>query len=131
MVYKRQVARYADSNGLDENLAPGNAFRYRDWVVKALNQDLPYNRFVQYQIAGDLLPAANDAERADMLTATGYLSLGPKVLAEQDKPKLVMDIVDEQNEVVSKSVMGGTIPCARCHDHKFDPLSTKETYALA
>ena len=125
------VARYADSNGLDENLAHGNAFRYRDWVVKALNQDLPYNRFVQYQIAGDLLPAANDAERADMLTATGYLSLGPKVLAEQDKPKLVMDIVDEQIEVVSKSVMGVTIACARCHDHKFDPISTKEYYALA
>ena len=125
------VARYADSNGLDENLAHGNAFRYRDWVVKALNQDLPYNRFVQYQVAGDLLPAASDAERADMLTATGYLSLGPKVLAEQDKPKLVMDIVDEQIEVVSKSVMGVTIACARCHDHKFDPISTKEYYALA
>ncbi len=125
------VARYADSNGLDENLAHGNAFRYRDWVVKALNQDLPYDRFVQYQVAGDLMPAASDAERADMLTATGYLSLGPKVLAEQDKPKLVMDIVDEQIEVVSKSVMGVTIACARCHDHKFDPISTKEYYALA
>jgi len=125
------VARYADSNGLDENLAHGNAFRYRDWVVKALNQDLPYNRFVQYQVAGDLMPAASDSERADMLTATGYLSLGPKVLAEQDKPKLVMDIVDEQIEVVSKSVMGVTIACARCHDHKFDPISTKEYYALA
>lgn len=125
------VARYADSNGLDENLAHGNAFRYRDWVVKAINQDLPYDRFVQYQVAGDLLPATSDAERADMLTATGYLSLGPKVLAEQDKPKLVMDIVDEQIEVVSKSVMGVTIACARCHDHKFDPISTKEYYALA
>jgi len=125
------VARYADSNGLDENLAHGNAFRYRDWVVKAINQDLPYDRFVQYQVAGDLMPAASDADRADMLTATGYLSLGPKVLAEQDKPKLVMDIVDEQIEVVSKSVMGVTIACARCHDHKFDPISTKEYYALA
>ena len=125
------VARYADSNGLDENLAHGNAFRYRDWVVKAINQDLPYDRFVQYQVAGDLLPATSDAERGDMLTATGYLSLGPKVLAEQDKPKLVMDIVDEQIEVVSKSVMGVTIACARCHDHKFDPISTKEYYALA
>ena len=125
------VARYADSNGLDENLAHGNAFRYRDWVVKALNQDLPYDRFVQYQVAGDLLAPKTDTERADMLTATGYLSLGPKVLAEQDKPKLVMDIVDEQIEVVSKSVMGVTIACARCHDHKFDPISTKEYYALA
>jgi hypothetical protein len=125
------VARYADSNGLDENLAHGSAWRYRDWVVDALNRDLPYDQFLTHQLAGDLLPARSDDERNGQLTATGFLTLGPKVLAEQDKPKLVMDIVDEQIEVVSKATMGLTISCARCHDHKFDPISTKDYYALA
>lgn len=125
------VARYADSNGLDENLAHGNAYLYRDWVIDAHNRDLPYNEFIQEQIAGDLMPTDDEEERNRRLTATGYLTLGAKVLAEQDKPKLVMDIVDEQIEVVSKSVLGITIACARCHDHKFDPISTKDYYALA
>jgi len=125
------VARYADSNGLDENLAHGNAWRYRDWVVKAHNSDLPYDRFIQYQVAGELVPTRTDEEKLDAITATGFLTLGPKVLAEQDKPKLVMDIVDEQIDVLSKSVLGVTIACARCHDHKFDPISAKDYYALA
>lgn len=125
------VARYADSNGLDENLAFGNAWRYRDYVVKAFNQDKPYNQFITEQLAGDLMPADDDDLRNERLTATGFLSLGPKVLAEQDKPKLVMDIVDEQIEVTSKAFMGLTVACARCHDHKFDPISTKDYYALA
>ncbi|MGC4044494.1 MAG: DUF1549 domain-containing protein [Armatimonas sp.] len=125
------VARYADSNGLDENLAHGYAWRYRDWVVDAINQDLPYNDFLTYQLAGDLLTAPNDDTRNAQITATGFLTLGPKVLAEQDKPKLVMDIIDEQIDVVTKATMGLTVACARCHDHKFDPISTKDYYALA
>ncbi len=125
------VARYADSNGLDENTAHANAWRYRDWVIEALNRDLPYNQFIQQQIAGDLLRTGNEDEDASRLTATGYLVLGPKVLAEPDKEKMVMDIVDEQIEVVTKSVIGLTVACARCHDHKFDPIATKDYYALA
>ncbi|MFM7320595.1 MAG: DUF1553 domain-containing protein, partial [Armatimonadota bacterium] len=125
------VARYADSNGLDENLAHGNAWRYRDWVVAALNRDLPYDRFVQRQVAGELAPMLPGEDPAEAIVATGFLALGPKVLAEQDKPKLVMDIVDEQIDVLSKAVLGVTIACARCHDHKFDPISTKDYYALA
>jgi cytochrome c553 len=125
------VARYADSNGLDENLAFGNAWRYRDYVVKSFNQDKPYNQFILEQLAGDLMPAESDDQRNERLIATGFLSLGPKVLAEQDKPKLVMDIVDEQIEVTSKAFMGLTVACARCHDHKFDPISMKDYYALA
>ncbi len=74
------IARYADSNGLDENLAHGNAWRYRDWVVDALNKDLPYDQFLTQQLAGDLLPGG--PESAGYLTATGFLTLGPKVLAE-------------------------------------------------
>lgn len=125
------VARYADSNGLDENKAFAHAWRYRDYVVRALNTDKPYDQFIQEQLAGDLMPTDDEALRNDRITATGFLTLGAKVLAEQDKPKLVMDIVDEQIEVTSKAVMGLTVSCARCHDHKFDPVSTRDYYALA
>ncbi len=126
------LARYSDSNGLDENLAMAQAWRYRDWVVGALNRDLPYDQFVTQQLAGDLLPRPAD-ERAlgAQLAATGFLVLGPKVLAEQDKQKLVMDTVDEEIDVASKALMGVTMSCARCHDHKFDPWTQRDYYALA
>jgi hypothetical protein len=125
------VARYADSNGLDENKAFAYAWRYRDYVVNAFNRDKPYDAFIKEQLAGDLLPAPNDDIRNEHLTATGFLTLGAKVLAEQDKPKLLMDIVDEQIEVTSKAFLGLTVACARCHDHKFDPIPTRDYYALA
>lgn len=125
------VARYADSNGLDENTAFGNAWRYRDYVIAAFNKDKPYNEFIKEQIAGDLMPTDDPMVRNDRLTATAFMSLGPKVLAEPDKPKLAMDIVDEQIDTTTKSVLGLTMACARCHDHKFDPISTKDYYAIA
>ena len=101
------VARYADSNGLDENIAHPNAFRYRDWVIDAFNADKPYDRFVQEQIAGDLLPAAGDAERFSRTSpGTGFLTLGAKVLAEQDVDKMVIDIVDEQVNVIGRVIPG-------------------------
>ena len=129
--YWLDVVRYADSNGLDENKAFAHAFRYRDYVISAFNQDKPFDRFVTEQLAGDLLPADSEARRNEQTTATGFLVLGAKVLAEQDKPKLVMDVIDEQIEVTSKAFMGLTVACARCHDHKFDPISTRDYYALA
>ncbi len=127
------VARYADSNGLDENLAIANAWRYRDWVVRAINSDLPYDRFLTLQIAGDLAggEGESDRDRRDRLIATGFLAIGPKMLAEQDKEKLRMDTVDEQVDVASKAFLGLTVACARCHDHKFDPISTEDYYAMA
>jgi mono/diheme cytochrome c family protein len=125
------VARYADSNGLDENKAFAHAYHYRDYVIAAYNKDKPYDLFIKEQLAGDLLRADTDALRNEHITATGFLVLGPKVLAEQDKPKFVMDIVDEQIEVTTKAFMGLTVACARCHDHKFDPIPTKDYYALA
>ena len=126
------VARYADSNGLDENTAFGNAWRYRDWVVRAFNQDLPYDEFVRMQLAGDLLPEPADPDAAvDNLVATGFLSLGPKVLAEPDKEKMLIDIVDEQVDVVTKAFLAQTVGCARCHDHKFDPVTHADYYAMA
>ncbi len=125
------VARYADSNGLDENIAHGNAWRYRDYVVASLNSDKPYRQFVREQLAGDLLPAASDAQRAELYVATGFLAIGPKVLAEPDKTKMEMDIIDEQIDTVGKALLGLTLGCARCHDHKFDPIETADYYALA
>jgi cytochrome c553/mono/diheme cytochrome c family protein len=125
------VARYADSNGLDENVAHGNAWRYRDYVVQAFNADKPFDRFVVEQIAGDLLPAMNEDERNECLIATGFLSIGPKVLAEVNMPKMRMDIVDEQIDTVGRVFMGMTFGCARCHDHKFDPIQTADYYGLA
>jgi len=121
------VARYADSNGLDENVAHGNAWRYRDYVVDAFNQDKPLDRFLIEQIAGDLLPEASQETK----TATGFLTLGAKVLAERDREKVEMDIIDEQLDTIGKAFLGMTIGCARCHDHKFDPLKQSDYYALA
>lgn len=130
--YWLDLARYSDSNGLDENLAMSHAWRYRDWVVRALNQDLPYDQFATWQIAGDLLPEPEDPRQlADQLTATGFLVLGPKMLAEQDKEKLSFDIVDEQMDVACRTFLGLTMGCARCHDHKFDPISQADYYSLA
>ena len=125
------LARYADTNGVDENYNFLHAWRYRDYVVRSINQDKPYDRFLIEQIAGDLLPEGRTLqEQVDQITATGFLTLGPKMLAEQDKDKLLIDIVDEQIDVLAKTAMGLTIACARCHDHKFDPISTEDYYAL-
>ncbi len=125
------LVRYADSNGLDENVAFANAYRYRDYVVNAFNADKPYSTFITEQLAGDLMTSRDDVQRNDRLVATGFLELGPKVLAEPDKDKLVMDIVDEQIDVASKAFIGLTISCARCHNHKFDPIPTRDYYAMA
>ncbi|QDV35295.1 PSD1 and planctomycete cytochrome C domain-containing protein [Tautonia plasticadhaerens] len=126
------LARYADSNGLDENVAHGHAWRYRDYVVDAFNRDVPYDRFVVEQLAGDLLPDPGPApERHAQLIATGFLTLGPKVLAEPDQVKMKMDIVDEQLDTVGRTFLGLTIGCARCHDHKFDPITAADYYAMA
>lgn len=124
------VARYADSNGLDENVAHGSAWRYRDYVIAAFNSDKPFNEFIQEQIAGDLLNG--DAHPShEQLIATGFLSMGPKVLAEGDETKMQMDIIDEQIDTTGRAFLGLTLGCARCHDHKFDPIRADDYYALA
>ncbi len=126
------VARYADSNGLDENLVYKNAFRYRDYVIAAFNKDKPFNEFVHEQLAGDLLAPTEDLKQQfERWTATGFLSLGAKMLAEDDPMKMQMDIVDEQVDTTARAFMGLTVGCARCHDHKFDPIPTADYYALA
>ena len=125
------VARYADSNGLDENVAFGNAWRYRDYVVRAFNDDLPFDQFILEQLAGDLLESKDVAIRQRRLIATGFLSLGPKVIAEVDEKKMELDIVDEQIDTVGRAFLGLTLGCARCHDHKFDPIPMADYYGLA
>ena len=126
------VARYADSTGADEDYRYPYAWRYRDYVIDAFNRDIPYPQFIREQIAGDLLPPpAGQEVNATGIVATGFLALGPKLVAEQDKVKMFYDIVDEQIDVVGKAFLGLTISCARCHDHKFDPITTKDYYSLA
>ena len=127
------LARYCDSfdaRGIGGEGDCADAWRYRDWVVKALNADVPYDHFVRLQLAGDVLPLPA-AERADGIVATGLLALGNWGVGDADKEKLLTDIVDDQIDVVGRSVLGLTLACARCHDHKFDPVSTKDYYGLA
>ncbi|MCA9038653.1 MAG: DUF1549 domain-containing protein, partial [Planctomycetaceae bacterium] len=104
------VARYADSNGLDENLAYANAWRYRDYVIAAFNKDKPFDQFLQEQLAGDILAENASAEtRNEKITATGFLSIGAKMLAEDDQMKMQMDIIDEQLDTVGRTFMGLTL----------------------
>ncbi len=126
------VARYADSNGSDENLYHANAWRYRNYVVDSFNQDKPFDEFLTEQLAGDLLVDQDSGGfQPERIIATGFLNLGPKLVAEQDKEKLLMDLVDEQLDVVGQAFMGLAIGCARCHDHKFDPFTQADYYAMA
>lgn len=126
------VARYADSNGADENRPHPHAYRYRNYVIDAFNRDLPFDEFVREQIAGDLLPPAEDLDvQFKRIAATGFLAMGVKILAEQDPVKKQADIVDEQIDSMGKAFLGLTLGCARCHDHKFDPIPTRDYYALA
>jgi hypothetical protein len=125
------VARYAESSGPSRNMPYPNAWRYRDYVIDSVNRDVPYNRFLQEQLAGDLLPAATPAEHDRLLIATGYLALGPKDVNQRFKARFKMDNVDDQIDTVTRSTMALTVSCARCHDHKFDPIPATDYYALA
>ncbi len=131
------VARYADY--YDANPATRTAsceiteaWRYRDWVVDALNADLPYDQFIVHQIAGDLLPSPTGADfYPEGLIATTFLTNGVWDRGDADKEKIVSDMADDNIDIVGKAFMGLTLGCARCHDHKFDPISTEDYYGLA
>ncbi len=124
------VARYADSNGMDDNIAHGDAWRYRDYVIQAFNQDKPYDQFVREQLAGDVITKWGDDNRAEGLIATGFLMLGPKMVGEDDPVKQKLDFADEQLATTSKAFLALTIDCARCHDHKFDPIRSSDYYSM-
>lgn len=125
------VARYADSNGMDEDIAHPDAWRYRDYVIASFNMDKPFDRFIEEQIAGDLLPAADLERKRQQTVGVGFLSVGPKMLACDDPDKMRRDIADEQIDTTGRAFLGMTFGCARCHDHKFDPVSIEDYYGLA
>jgi hypothetical protein len=129
------VVRYADARDTIQLPAESDfreAWRYRDWVVGAVNRDLPYDQFLTHQLAGDLLqPGAPDQIDADALAATGMLAIADFVPGDVNKEQMIADYVNDQVDVVGRAILGLTLACARCHDHKFDPISTKDYYALA
>ncbi|MEM7313338.1 MAG: DUF1553 domain-containing protein [Planctomycetota bacterium] len=125
------VVRFAESSGGGRTLLFKDAWRYRDYVIDAFNADMPYDQFLREQIAGDLLPHRDWQERRRQLIATAFLVLGPTNYELQDKDMLEMDVIDEQLDTLGKATMGMTIGCARCHDHKFDPIPTADYYAMA
>lgn len=125
------VARFAESSGRESNVTFPHAWRYRDFVIDAINADIPFDRFITEQIAGDLLPAEDGAERARLLIATGFLAFGTKGLNEMNKAQFDADLVDEQIDTVTRAVMASSVACARCHDHKTDPFTMEDYYALA
>ncbi|MEM1295334.1 MAG: DUF1549 domain-containing protein [Verrucomicrobiota bacterium] len=127
------VARYIQGtikvDGIDQiDLAAP----YRDYVVRAFNQDKPYDQFLTEQIAGDLLPESEDPiQTLDQRVAPAFLAIGPWFDECTDPNKLRLDIIDEQISTLTKAVLGLDFACARCHDHKFDPIPTRDYYALA
>ena len=131
--YWLDVARYADSNGggSESNNTHDDAWRYRDYVITAFSQDKPFDQFVLEQIAGDLLDWTSEEQRRAQLIATGFLLMGPKAFGTGDWEQFRLDTVDEQLDTIGKSFLGLAIGCARCHDHKFDPISTRDYYSMA
>ena len=125
------LARYADSNGLDENFLFREAWRYRNWVIAALNADLPFDHFARQQLAGDLLPYDSIEQRDNQRIASGFLVVGPKVLLGVKPERQRMEVADEQLDTVGQTFLGLTVGCARCHDHKFEPIPTADYYAMA
>ncbi len=125
------LARYADSNGLDENFLFREAWRYRNWVIDAVNVDTQFDRFLLEQIGGDLLPYDSIEQRDQQSIAAGFMVVGPKVLLGNDAKNQRMEVADEQLDTIGRAILGQTLGCARCHDHKFDPIPTADYYALA
>jgi hypothetical protein len=126
------VARYADARDLIQLPAESDfreIWRYRDWVVQAHNTDLPYDQFLRMQLAGDLSqPVEPDKIDSDALVATGFLALADFVPGDVDKTQMIADYVNDQVDVLGRAMLGLTLGCARCHDHKYDPISLQDYY---
>ena len=125
------VTYYGDTLDTGSEILATEAWRYRDYVIRTFNQDKPVNRFFLEQIAGDLLPAKDQRERNDLIMATGYLAIGPWSIVLADKPQLQMDTIDQQLELIGRGMLGLTLGCSRCHDHKFDPITLQDYYGMA
>jgi hypothetical protein len=122
---------YADLADIQGNVLIRDAWRYRDYVIGAFNSDKPLDRFIHEQIAGDLLPYESIEQHREQIIATGYLAIGPWTLQNYIKGQLAADVVDHQIDRIGRTFLGLTLSCARCHDHKFDPVPTADYYALA
>jgi hypothetical protein len=125
------VARYAESTGREVNMTFPHAWRYRDYVIDSFNEDKPFDRFVQEQIAGDLLPVDDDEKWSENLVATSFLALGTKNVNENNGRQFAADLVDEQIDTTTRVFLGTSVACARCHDHKFDAIPQTDYYAMA
>jgi hypothetical protein len=125
------VARYAETNGRDVNGIQSEAWRYREYVIESFQADKPFDRFILEQLAGNLLPDTGYAERARNIIATGFLAIGPKPLLETNSTQFAVDLADEQIDAVSRGFLGLTVACARCHEHKADPITQEDYTALA
>lgn len=125
------LARYADVAGGTRPAPMAESWRYRNYVIDSWASGKPFDDFVREQLAGDLLPTSNARDRAENLVATGFLALGHYDANEKDIARVRMDRIDEQLDTIGKSMLGLTLGCARCHDHKFDPIPTRDYYALA
>src|SRR5206468_11675022 len=121
------VARYADSSGFEQDYDRPNAWRYRDYVIRAFNQDKPYDVFLKEQIAGDELDEKSD----ETFVATGFLRAGPRVaFREKDNPERRYEYLDDLIATTGRGILGLTVQCARCHNHKFDPIPQRDYYSL-
>jgi hypothetical protein len=125
------VTRFAESSGGGRSLVFPDAWRFRDYVIDSFNQDKPYNQLVREHLAGDLLSHSSVEQRNTQLIGSGYLVLGALNYELQDHELLKMEFVDEQIDTLGRTFLGMTLGCARCHDHKFDPIPTADYYALA
>jgi len=125
------VARYAEDQAHTFGVKPNsNAYRYRDWVVNAFNNDMPYDRFVKLQIAADLLDDGKP-ETAEHKAALGFIGLGAIYYKNSDAAKAAADELDDRVDTLTRGFLGLTVSCARCHDHKFDPIPTQDYYSIA
>lgn len=125
------VARYGESTGREVNMTYPQAWRFRNYVVDSFNDDKPFDRFIQEQVAGDLLPVKTDEQWSENLIATTFLAIGSKNLNEQNRVQFAADVIDEQIDAITRVFMGMSVACARCHDHKFDAIPQADYYAMA
>ena len=122
---------YADMIGTSNEVFAEHAWRYRDYLIQAFNQDKPFDLFIKEQLAGDLMPASSPEQRASQLVATGFLMVGDLEIVNPDKAKMETDHIDTQLIKIGGAFLGMTMGCARCHDHKFDPVGLEDYYGMA
>ncbi|MCX6836192.1 MAG: PSD1 and planctomycete cytochrome C domain-containing protein [Verrucomicrobia bacterium] len=122
---------YADMIGTSNGVFAEHAWRYRDYLINAFNADKPFDEFVREQIAGDLMPSKSTEDRAQKITATGFLMVGDIEIVNPDKAKMETDHIDSQMIKIGQTFMGMTLGCVRCHDHKFDPIGVEDYYGIA